>query len=339
MTILVTGGCGYIGAHVSVRLLESGFDVLIVDDFSNARRDVPARIAAIAGRRPIVAEADVNDLRGLRAAMQGRRIEGVVHLAGRKAVAESVTQPLRYYRTNVLGTLNVREAAGACPFVFSSSATVYGRPEKCPLDEASPTNPANPYGASKLMAERVLLDAASADRVSSLSILRYFNPVGAHPSGTLGDDPTGVPQNLMPRIERVAVGIEHALLVHGRDYETRDGTAIRDYVHVQDLADAHVAALRYRGVEPLVVNLGSATGATVLEVVSAFERATGRKVPLKFGPRRAGDVPALWASVDRAREFLGWAAVRTLDDACVDALRWRRHALDRRLDASVAAEV
>jgi len=208
--------------------------------------------------------------------------------------------------------------------VFSSSATVYGRPTSCPLHESTTTNPVNPYGHSKLMAERVLLDAAAAGGASPTVLLRYFNPVGAHPSGLLGDDPRGEPNNLMPRIERVAVGLDTELVVHGDDYPTRDGTAVRDYVHIDDIAQAHVAALAYRGPRPVVVNLGSATGSTVMEVVRAFERATGKRVPVRFGPRREGDVPELLADARRARDVLGWSVTRSLDDACVDALRWRR---------------
>jgi len=324
LSILVTGGCGYVGSHVCVKLLEHGYDVLALDDFSNAQADVPARIREVAKRDLDVVCADVNDRRALKRALAGRRLDGVIHLAGRKSVAESVRLPLSYYATNVGGTINVREAAGDCAFVFSSSATVYGRPTSCPLHEGTTTNPVNPYGHSKLMAEQVLLDAAAAGCTSPTILLRYFNPVGAHPSGLLGDDPRGEPNNLMPRIERVAVGIDAELVVHGDDYPTRDGTAVRDYVHIDDIAQAHVAALAYRGPRPVVVNLGSATGSTVMEVVRAFERATGKRVPVRFGPRREGDVPELLADARRARDVLGWSVTRSLDDACVDALRWRR---------------
>ena len=324
MSILVTGGCGYVGSHVCVKLLEHGFDVVVLDDFSNAQPDVPARIRDVAGRALEVVRADVTDRPALTRALAGMRIDGVIHLAGRKSVAESVRLPLSYYETNVGGTINVREAAGDCAFVFSSSATVYGRPTSCPLSESAATHPVNPYGHSKLMAERVLLDAAAAGCTSPTVLLRYFNPVGAHPSGLLGDDPRGEPNNLMPRIERVAVGLDAELVVHGDDYPTRDGTAVRDYVHVDDIAAAHVAALRYRGPRPVVANLGSASGFTVTEVVAAFERATGKRVPVRYGPRREGDVPELWADATRARDLLGWSATRTLEDACVDALRWRR---------------
>lgn len=336
MTIVVTGGCGYIGSHVCVKLIEHGYDVLILDDFSNARADVPQRIGMITGCVPHVLRVDVSDARAVRAALADVRVEGAIHLAGLKAVAESVRMPLAYYRANVSGTINVREAIGDATFVFSSSATVYGRPDRCPIDEEAPTAPVNPYGKSKLMAERVLLDAAAAAPGGSTVLLRYFNPVGAHSSGRIGDDPRGIPNNLMPSIERVAVGLEPALFVHGRDYDTRDGTAVRDYVHIEDIAEAHVRALDCERDEPLIVNLGSAAGATVLEVITAFERVTGRALPVRFGPRRDGDIPAMWADAGRARALLGWRAKRTLNDACTDALRWRTYA-SRELETSSPA--
>jgi UDP-glucose 4-epimerase len=334
MTILVTGGCGYIGSHVSVRLLQEGHDVRIIDNLSNARPDVAARIAEVSPRAPSLKVADVTDRRALAEAVADIRIDGVVHLAGRKAVEESVFQPLTYYRTNVAGTLNVREVSRGRPFVFSSSATVYGVPAQCPIDEEAAIAPVNPYGASKAMAERMLLDAAHApegDR--ALTILRYFNPIGAHPSGRLGDDPLGMPKNLLPSLERVARGAVQTFTVHGRDYATRDGTAIRDYVHVVDLADAHAAALARTDRQTLILNLGSSQGFSVLEVVSAFERAAGLAVPLTFGPRRAGDVPVMWANAARARDVIDWQPRRTLDEACVDAWRWQ---LERRSRDAVA---
>jgi UDP-glucose 4-epimerase len=325
MTVLVTGGGGYIGSHVSVRLLAEGEDVLIVDDFSNCRRDVITRIAQVAGRAPGVADADVVDLHALRRAVASVRLTGVVHLAGLKSVEESTRRPLDYYRVNVTGTLNVREVAGVAPFVFSSSATVYGAPTVSPVTEDAPLQPVNPYGFTKLVGERILQDASAAAGGSPLAVLRYFNPVGAHASGFIGEDPRGVPQNLMPRIEQVAVRPGAVLTIHGTDYPTRDGTAIRDYVHVEDLADAHWRALQaIRGSRsPLVVNLGTESGHTVLEIVSAFERATGRKIPLRHGPRRDGDVAAMWASSGRAGDLLGWRPTRSVERMCEDALRWR----------------
>jgi UDP-glucose 4-epimerase len=327
MTVLVTGGGGYIGSHVSTRLLSEGEDVLIVENFSNCRRDVIARIQQASGRAPRVVEADVLDLQALRQAVSPVQLTGVVHLAGLKSVEESTRRPLDYYRMNVTGTLNVRSVAGSAPFVFSSSATVYGAPDTSPVTEDAPLRPVNPYGFSKLVGERILQDASAAAGGSPLAILRYFNPVGAHVSGLIGEDPSGVPQNLMPRIEQVAVRPDAVLTIHGTDYPTRDGTAIRDYVHVEDLADAHWRALTaLRGSRSsLTVNLGTESGQTVLEVVRAFEQATGRKIRMRHGPRRDGDVPAIWASFARAKQLLGWTPTRSVERMCEDALRWRLH--------------
>lgn len=326
MTVLATGGAGYIGSHVVVALLEAGRDVLIVDDFRNARRDVVARIArAAGGRRPRVVEADVADRERLARALAGETIEAVVHLAGLKSVAESSRRPLDYHRVNVAGTINVRELAGDVPFVFSSSASVYGAPWRCPVEEHDACRPTSVYGFTKYAAERALQAASASAGGSPLAILRYFNPAGAHPSAWIGEDPAGETHNLMPRIEQVAVGALHALVLHGSDYPTRDGTAIRDYVHVVDLAEAHVRALEAleRRRASFVVNLGSERGHTVREIVAAFEAATGRRIAIVAGPRREGDVAELWASAARARTVLGWTARRTLVQMCEDALRWR----------------
>ena len=338
MTVLVTGGAGYIGSHVCVRLLEAGADVLVVDDFSNARPDVLDRVEKIAGHRPRVVKVDVCDYPAFVQAVESERLTGVIHLAGLKSVSDSVRDPLRYYRANLIGTMNAREVAGDCPFVFSSSATVYGEPEHCPLSEDAKTAPVNPYGFSKLASERCLIDASAAAG-SPLAILRYFNPVGAHSSGFIGDDPQGTPQNLMPLIEQVAVGRIPDLTIHGADYPTRDGTAIRDYVHVEDLADAHILALRARAKasDPLIVNLGSARGHSVREVIEGFQCATGRRIACQVGPRRAGDAAELWASAARAKALLNWEAQRTLAQMCQDSLRWReywcehlqQHSIDR----------
>lgn len=327
MTILVTGGAGYIGSHVCVRLLEAAHDVLILDNFSNCRRDVVDRIAAIAGRMPRLRDVDVRSRDGLAQALDGEKLEGVIHLAGLKAVADSVRAPLAYFHSNVTGTINVRDAVGACPFVFSSSATVYGAPAQCPVTEQTITQPTNPYGFTKLAGEQMLRFASMADGGSPLTILRYFNPAGAHGSGLIGDDPLGVPQNLMPMIERVAVGDSRELVIHGIDYPTRDGTAVRDYIHVEDLADAHIRALELQSsADPVqTFNLGSERGHTVLEVVNAFERATGNAVPWRAGPRRDGDVAELWAHGNAARSVLGWKPTRSLAQICQDSLRWRRH--------------
>ncbi len=337
MTILVTGGAGYIGSHICVRLLQAGHDVLVVDNFSNARRDVIDRIARIAGGRPRVVDVDVCDRATLVQAVESERLTGVIHLAGRKAVGDSVRDPLGYYRTNLLATMNARDVAGDCPFVFSSSATVYGEPEVFPITEDAPTLPVNPYGFSKLAGERILIDASRAAS-SPLAILRYFNPVGAHASGLIGDDPRGTPQNLMPIMERVALGALPSLMIHGGDYPTRDGTAIRDYVHVEDLAHAHILALRACfASQPVVVNIGSERGHSVLEMIHAFERATGRRIPFDIGPRRAGDTPVLLASAARARALLGWEATSALAQMCQDSMRWREY-WDAHLRDGVARE-
>jgi UDP-glucose 4-epimerase len=260
-------------------------------------------------------------------ALDREKLDGVIHLAGLKAVADSVRAPLKYFEANLTGTINVRAAVGGCPFVFSSSATVYGAPAHCPVTEQTPTRPINPYGFTKLTGEQILKSASTADGNAPLTILRYFNPAGAHESGLIGDDPLGVPQNLMPMIERVAVGLCEELVIHGTDYSTRDGTAVRDYIHVQDLAEAHIRALEMpSATDPVrTLNLGSERGHTVLEVVSAFEHATGNAVRFRAGPRREGDVAELWASATAARSLLGWTAVRSLEQICQDSLRWRRH--------------
>jgi UDP-glucose 4-epimerase len=306
--------------------LEEGADVLVADDFSNSREDVMDRIAKIAGGRPRLVKVDVCNYPALVQSVESVRITGVIHLAGLKSVGESVRDPLRYYRANLVGTMNVREAAGDCPFVFSSSATVYGQPTSCPIAEDADTRPVNPYGFSKLASERCLIDASVATS-SPLAILRYFNPVGAHSSGLIGDDPHGMPQNLMPVIEQVAVGHLPELTIHGTDYPTRDGTAVRDYVHVEDLADAHILALytNRTSINPLVVNLGSERGYSVHEVINAFELATGRTVCHRVGPRRPGDTSELWASAQLAKAVLKWEARRPLTQMCEDSLRWREH--------------
>jgi UDP-glucose 4-epimerase len=333
MTVLATGGAGYIGSHVVVALLDAGRDVLIADDFSNARRDVVDRIAAAAGgRRPRVVEVDIADRAALRRELADEPIDAVIHLAGLKSVAESARAPLDYHRVNVAGTVYVREIAGDVPFVYSSSASVYGTPWRCPVEEHDPCAPVSVYGFTKYAAERALQAASAAAGGSPLAILRYFNPAGAHPSAWIGEDPTGATHNLMPRIEQVAVGALPSLTLHGCDYPTRDGTAIRDYVHVVDLAEAHVRALEALEARrtSFVVNLGSSRGHTVRELIAAFEAATGRRIAVVAGPRREGDVAELWAHAGRAADLLGWRARRSVVQMCEDALRWR-HARAARL--------
>jgi UDP-glucose 4-epimerase len=326
--ILVTGGAGYIGSHTTVALLEAGHEVFIVDNLSNSSPAVLPRIARIAGRAPGFVRADLRDRLALAGIFARRRFDAVIHFAGLKAVGESVAEPLRYYDNNVNGTLGLCEAMaehGVKTLVFSSSATVYGDPQTVPIREDFPLAPANPYGRSKLMVEDVLRDLAASDRGWRIALLRYFNPVGAHESGLIGEDPDGVPNNLMPFVSQVAVGRRERLSVWGNDYPTPDGTGVRDYIHVADLARGHLAALAHlpaAGV--LTANLGTGRGYSVLEVVRAFERASGLEVPYRFAPRRPGDVAACYADPALAERLLGWRAEKGLEAMCADAWRWQR---------------
>ena len=340
-TILVTGGAGYIGSHTVVELLHAGYDVVVVDDLSNSSEEALRRVAELAGRAPRFHRLDLNDVPALRAVFEAQVDEGgfeaVIHFAGWKAVGESVEVPLAYYRNNVAATVSLLEVMGAFDcrrLVFSSSCTVYGNADSPPLDEERPLGAFNPYGRTKLIIEDMLRDLAAADRVSAgeaepwrISLLRYFNPVGAHSSGRIGEDPRGIPNNLMPYITQTLVGRREQLSVFGGDYPTRDGTCVRDYIHVVDLALGHVAALRAlggaeaSGAHPY--NLGTGEGYTVLEVVEAAGRAAGREVPYRIVDRRPGDAVAVWADAARAERILGWRATRTLDEMCVDALRWQ----------------
>ncbi|MBE3563380.1 MAG: UDP-glucose 4-epimerase GalE [Hydrogenibacillus schlegelii] len=335
MRVLLTGGAGYIGAHVAVALFEAGHEAVIVDNFSNAHPAVVRRIEAIVGRPVTVHRADLTDPAATAAVFQAEAarggLDGVIHLAGLKAVGESVEKPLLYYRVNLIGTLHLlsaMQAAGVRTLVFSSSATVYGEASPPPFAETAPTAPTNPYGRTKRMIERMLEDAAAADPFLSFVALRYFNPVGAHESGLIGEDPRGVPNNLMPVVAQVAAGRREKLFIFGNDYPTPDGTGIRDYIHVMDLAEGHVRALEYaeahRGYE--VFNLGTGRGASVLEVVRAFEAASGRPVPYVFAPRRPGDVAVSLADPSKAERVLGWRARRDLAAMCRDAWRFQsRH--------------
>ncbi|SDQ84638.1 UDP-glucose 4-epimerase GalE [Quadrisphaera sp. DSM 44207] len=329
MRILVTGGAGYIGSHTVVSLLEDGHDVVVVDDLSNSRREALRRVTEITGRPVDLHQVDLLDEPGLTGVFELTRPEAVVHFAGLKAVGESVAQPERYYRTNVVGTLNlVRAMAGVdCrTIVFSSSATVYGAATRVPLTEDSPRGATNPYGWTKFMIEQVLRDVAAADERWAVALLRYFNPVGAHPSGRIGEDPQGVPNNLVPFIAQVAVGRREELSVYGNDYDTPDGTGVRDYIHVMDLAEGHLAALRrVREVGGAHAwNLGTGRGSSVLDVVKAFEEASGRTIPVTVLPRRPGDVAVSYADPARAREELGWEARRDLAQMCADTWRWQQ---------------
>jgi UDP-glucose 4-epimerase len=328
MRILVTGGTGYVGSHVCVDLIAAGHDVVVVDNLANSRYDVLDRIAAIAGKRPRFLCLDIRHGALLRAALRAYRFDGVAHLAGMRSTEESMREPSDYYRSNVAGTANVIDAASGCPFVLSSSASVYGDVAGV-ADEDRPPAPTSAYGRSKLAAEMLVRDVVDA-RGGHAWVLRVFNPAGAHKSGRLGDDPRGAPCNLVPRLEQVAVGVRERLAVYGSDYATGDGTAVRDYVHVMDVARAHRFALESRGIEREVgvCNLGTGRGSSVLDVVAAFERASGRRIPCRIESRRRGDAAECRADVQRARRQLGFVALRGLDELCADALRWRRYWLD-----------
>jgi UDP-glucose 4-epimerase len=327
--ILVTGGAGYIGSHTCVELMAAGFTPVIVDNLCNSKRESVRRVARIAGREPVFVEADVRDAAALDAVFASHPIDAVIHFAGLKAVGESVAKPLLYYDNNVNGTLVLVAAmarAGVRRFVFSSSATVYGDPHALPIREDFPIQTTNPYGASKAMVERVLTDVAAADRDWRVALLRYFNPVGAHESGLIGEDPAGVPNNLMPYVAQVAVGKLERLTIHGDDYPTRDGTGERDYIHVVDLAQGHLAALRhldsFEGAE--AINLGTGRGSTVREMIAAFATASGRDIAHVVGPRRPGDIAGCYANADLAKSRLGWQAAHGLERMCVDTWRWQQ---------------
>ncbi|MCC4115536.1 UDP-glucose 4-epimerase GalE [Aromatoleum toluclasticum] len=328
-TVLVTGGAGYIGTHTCVALLEAGHDVVVVDNLCNSKAMSLDRVESIA-RRGLLGfyQADVRDAREMGRVFAAHRIDAVVHFAALKAVGESVAHPLAYYQNNVGGLFSLveaMEAAGVRRLVFSSSATVYGDPATVPIREDFPTAPENPYGRTKLMCEDVLRDVGASDPRWQVVLLRYFNPVGAHPSGLIGEDPGGMPNNLMPYVSQVAVGRLPELRIFGGDYPTPDGTGVRDYIHVGDLAAGHVAAVERMDGLPGVscVNLGTGRGYSVLDVLHAFERACGRKLPYCIAARRPGDVPAYWADPALAREVLGWEAQFDLDAMCRDAWRWQ----------------
>ena len=327
MQILVTGGAGYIGSHTVVELLDAGYDVVIVDNFSNSKPEVLKNIRTITGRDFIFYEADVTDRQALGCIFQENRIEAVIHFAGYKAVGESVQEPLKYYHNNILSTLVLCEtmAANNCRrIVFSSSATVYGDPARVPISEDFPLSATNPYGRTKLINEEMLRDLYRSDPRWSIALLRYFNPAGAHQSGLIGEDPNGIPNNLMPYITRVAKGDLACLNVFGNDYPTKDGTGIRDYIHVVDLSKGHLKALgKISGAEGVYTyNLGTGRGYSVLEMVFAFERITGQKVPYRIAPRRPGDIAACYADPAKAQKELGWSAELGIEEMCADAWRY-----------------
>ena len=326
--ILVTGGAGFIGSHTVVELIKAGYDVTVLDNLSNSREESINRIERIAGRRPDFRKGDVRDADLLKAIFSTKRFSAVIHFAGLKAVGESVEQPLSYYDNNVGGTLvlcNAMRAQGLRTLVFSSSATVYGNPESVPIREDAKPSPTNPYGRSKMMVEEVLRDLERSEAGWNIALLRYFNPVGAHESGLIGEDPRGVPNNLMPFLCQVATGRLQQLRVFGNDYPTPDGTGVRDYIHVVDLALGHLCALnalkREGGV--MLANLGTGCGYSVLEMVSAFERASSKKIPHTIVDRRPGDIAQCYADSSFAKDRMGWSANRTLADMCRDAWHWQ----------------
>ncbi|WP_443627733.1 UDP-glucose 4-epimerase GalE [Candidatus Njordibacter sp. Uisw_002] len=331
MRILLTGGAGYIGSHIAVLLLGLGHEVTIYDNLSNSDRSVLGRISKIAGKTPDFFDADVNDSDVLEGVLRNQNIESVIHLAGLKAVGESVSYPLEYFKNNVSGIISLLGAmnrANVKSLIFSSSATVYGNPSYLPLDEEHPTCAVNPYGRTKLHCEEILSDIANSDSSWRISSLRYFNPVGAHDSGLLGDNPSGKPNNLAPYLMRVAAGTLDHVVIFGDDYETLDGTGVRDYIHVVDVAEGHCAALTELGDRELpfnVFNLGTGYGHSVFQMLAAFENVSTIKIPYIVGPRRPGDVASCFASTEKATEFLGWAAKKTLKDMCLSAWNFQKN--------------
>ena len=328
MNILLTGGAGYIGSHTHVALVAGGYSPVILDNFSNSDPRVIERLERITGQPVVCERGDVADKQFVAGVLHRHDIQGVIHFAADKAVGESVAQPLKYFRNNICGAVSLFEAmdeAGCKVMVFSSSATVYGDPATVPIREDFPRSHTNPYGHTKVVCEDMLYAIERADPQWKVAILRYFNPVGAHESGTIGEDPSGVPNNLMPYIAQVAAGKRTELNVFGGDYATPDGTGVRDYIHVMDLAEGHAAALDrlLKQGTGFTVNLGTGQGASVLDVVKAFEKASGKPIAYRIAPRRAGDVAQCYADPALARELLGWQATRTLDEMCADTWRWQ----------------
>jgi UDP-glucose 4-epimerase len=327
--VLVTGGIGYIGSHTCVQMLDAGMQPIIIDNLCNANLAVLDRIEALTNIRPLFYEGDIRDEAFLNKVFSEHDVESVIHFAGLKAVGESVTKPLEYYDNNVTGSLVLMRAmrtAGVKSIVFSSSATIYGDPKTVPITEDSPVGATtNPYGRSKYMVEECLSDLYKAESDWSVTLLRYFNPVGAHPSGSMGEDPQGIPNNLMPFIAQVAVGRRDKLSVFGGDYSTPDGTGIRDYIHVMDVSDGHVIAVNALGKKAglHIYNLGTGNGSSVLEMVAAFCEASGKPVPYQVCPRRAGDIAECWASTAKAEKDLGWKAKRTVIEMAADTWNWQ----------------
>lgn len=330
MTILVTGGAGYIGSHAVLVLLQAGYQVVVLDNYSNSSPEALRRVEGITGSQVQAIRGDIRDEALLKQIFARQSIDAVMHFAGLKAVGESMSQPLAYYDNNVHGTVKLFQAmadAGIKTLIFSSSATVYGDPQTVPVHEEMPLgHPANPYGRTKLMIEQMLKDLAQADEAWSVGLLRYFNPVGAHDSGSIGEDPQGVPNNLLPFISQVAVGKRSQVTVFGDDYPTPDGTGVRDYIHVMDLVQGHLQALERLQASPGlgIWNLGTGQGYSVLEMIQAFERISGQAIPYAIGPRRDGDIAAVWADPSRAAAELKWQAQRGLEDMVADTWRWQR---------------
>ena len=328
MHILVTGGAGYIGSHTCILLIEAGYDVVVLDNFSNASKESINRVEKIVGKEITLVEGDIRNRDDLHKVFNAHKIDAVIHFAGLKAVGESVAEPLKYYDNNIHGTIVLCEvmAEHDCKsIVFSSSATVYGDPHTTPIKENFPLSTTNPYGRSKLFIEEMLRDLYISDNTWKIVLLRYFNPVGAHISGTIGEDPHGIPNNLMPFIAQTAVGKREHLNVLGDDYDTHDGTGVRDYIHVMDLADGHVKALDKMGDfnQVMTINLGTGNGYSVLDMVKAFEKASGKQIPYTIVPRRAGDIAKCFADPSYAKEILGWKATRSIDEMCEDSWRWQ----------------
>lgn len=330
MAILITGGAGYIGSSTCIELLNAGEEIVIADNFSNSKPAALDRIKEITGADFKFYRADMREEDALEEIFEQNDIREVIHFAGLKAVGESVEKPLMYYDNNVAGTVNLLKkmsAHGVKRMVFSSSATVYGAPKSVPIKEDFPLSTTNPYGATKLMIEDILRDVCFADKDFSAALLRYFNPIGAHQSGRIGENPNGIPNNIMPRLLNVALGKQPYMTVYGDDYPTKDGTGVRDYLHVTDLAVGHLAALKWvrqnKGAEPF--NLGTGTGYSVLDIIHALERAIGREIPFKVTPRRPGDVPECYADASKALKVLGWKAHKNLEDMCADAWNFARN--------------
>ena len=330
MAILITGGAGYIGSHTCVQLLAAGYDIVVVDNLSNSSVESLSRVKQLSGKSFAFVNADIRDASAMRALFQVHAITAVVHFAGLKAVGESTQKPQLYYDNNVVGSLNlfaVMREFNVKTIVFSSSATVYGDPASMPIQEDFPLSATNPYGRTKLMIEDILRDCYVADSTWRIGLLRYFNPIGAHESGQIGEDPNGIPNNLLPYVSQVAVGRLAKLRVFGNDYATSDGTGVRDYIHVMDLADGHAKALDYllENEKMITVNLGTGVGYSVLDVVNAFVKVSGKPVPYEFLPRRAGDVAINYADASKAYSLLGWQASRNLEQMCADAWNWQSH--------------